>query len=273
MNNKEFNLYYAVCQYVPDPIRKEAVNVGLVYHIPTKKFSKFYHIRSKKRLLAFDDECNSEIIDTMYDSLSYVFDNSDNQLRIDLDDNFSDISESTFLPSRTKYYVNTFRFLPIYSMPVTSESLDDDITLLKKTFLHYDYKPENRITDAEVTAFFKRHAKSKMLNNEIKKAEIETRKYNIEKVFDFQTDADYIKVMVMNYSREWALSNKIKTFLYDLDSVKDEIKDKNIVIITGEDNVSAKYKDWISSFKNELSNYSDNVKIETADSYLSSILI
>lgn len=271
MNNKEFTLYYAVCQYVPDPIRKEAVNVGIVYHIPQKRFSKFYHIRSKKRLLAFDDECNFEIINTMYDSLSYVFDSSDNQLKIDLDDNFSDISESTFLPSRTKYYVNTFRFLPVDTMPITLENLDKDITILKKTYLHYDYKPEDRITDSEVSAFLKRHAKSKMLNKEIKKAKIETKKYNIEKVFDFQTDTDYIKIMVMNYSRGRALSNKIKTFLYDLDSVKDEIRDKNIVIITGEDSVSAKYEDWVSSFKNEVSNYSNNVKIETPNSYLSSI--
>lgn len=136
MNNKELTLYYTICQYVADPINKKTFNIGIVYHIPQKRISRFYHIKSKEKLLAFDNKCNLTFIDTMYDSLSYVFDNSNNQLRKDSDDNFSDISENTFLPDRTKYYVNTFRFSPIRSKLITLENLDNNIALLKKQFLY-----------------------------------------------------------------------------------------------------------------------------------------
>lgn len=131
----ELTLYYAICRYVPNPMNHKSINIGIVYHIPQQKISRFYHVKSKKKLLAFDSKCNPTIINTMYASLSYVFDNSNNQLRKDLDDDFSDISDNTFLFTRTKYYVNAFRFSPICSKQVTLKDLDNNIDQLKRKFL------------------------------------------------------------------------------------------------------------------------------------------
>lgn len=135
MNNTKLTLYYAICRYVPDPINHKSLNIGIVYHIPQKKVSRFYHVKSKKKLLTFDGKCDLTIIDTMYASLSYVFDNSNSQLTKDLDNYFPDISDNAFLFARTKYYVNTFRFSPIYSKQVTLKNLDNSIILLKRKFL------------------------------------------------------------------------------------------------------------------------------------------
>lgn len=268
MVNDKFKMYYSVCQYVPDPIRHEAMNVGIVFHIPQKQYSKFYHIRGTKRLTTFDDECNIDFVKLMYKSLGSVFDMCD----IDIDNNFDDISKSTFLPSRIKYYANTFRFLDVSSIYTSSNSWREDVEVLKKTYLYYDYEPKKRITDAKLTSYIKRQVKLNNLNNQITVSNLKTKELVPEKVFTFQSETEFIKIMTKDYSKPNYLSDKFKIFIYNLGTVKNELGNKTLRIITDDSNDN-QYDKMIYEFTDEIKSldFVNEIKLDKAQSYINQL--
>lgn len=271
MTNDKLKMYYSVCQYVPDPIRREAINVGLVCHIPQKEYSIFYHIKGEKRLKAFDDECNINFVKMMYESLESVFNMCSKDVKEDIDNRFSDISSKNFLQNRIKYYANMFRFFNVSSMYTSMESVEEDIDFLKKRYLYYDYQPKDRLTDEKLNSFIKRQLKRNNLNTKIRPAKLKDKTFIPKPIFDFQSDNEFIKVMAMNYSRPQSLSNKFKVFIYDMSTVQDQLANKTIKIITDSDNND--FKDMTDDYTGEISKLNRNgqVKIEKVENYVSSL--
>lgn len=131
IKSKSLTIYYTVCQYVPDPIRQERLNLGLVVQVPALKFSKFYYHEQKKRLAAFDPNNDLSFMQIALESFIELFnaDESDN------DPLFANVTQADFLPSRTKYFVNCFCFLPVTKCHIKPQQLNDTISWLQKTYL------------------------------------------------------------------------------------------------------------------------------------------
>lgn len=224
---KSLNLYYAVLQYMPDPIRRESINVGIVFHIPSLKLSKFVNIKNKNRIKSFDDEYDSEYIQLMFESFKFEF-NSD-QLD-EYGDRFKNLDSPTFLEENTKFYVNEFRFLPVAAIETTERHFDKDIVDLTSTYLYYDKPKGQRITTNEVKTLMKKQLR--ILNFDFKKNRKNiTSDFYKDEIFDYASTDLALKAISFDKSRSKDLSNELKILYYDLATKKDQIGNTQIIIV------------------------------------------
>ena len=224
---KSINLYYAVLQYMPDPIRRESINVGIVFHIPSLKLSKFVNIKNKNRIKSFDDEYDSEYIQLMFESFKFEF-NSD-QLD-EYGDRFKNLDSPTFLEENTKFYVNEFRFLPVAAIETTERHFDKDIVDLTNTYLYYDKPKGQRITTNEVKTLMKKQLR--ILNFDFKKNRKNiTSDFYKDEIFDYASTDLALKAISFDKSRSKDLANELKILYYDLATKKDQIGNTQIIIV------------------------------------------
>lgn len=224
---KSINLYYAVLQYMPDPIRRESINVGIVFHIPSLKISKFANIKNKNRIKSFDDEYDSEYIQLMFESFKFEF-NSD-QLD-EYGDRFENLDSPTFLEENTKFYVNEFRFLPVAAIETTERHFDKDIVDLTNTYLYYDKPKGQRITTNEVKSLMKKQLR--ILNFDFKKNRKNiTSDFYKDEIFDYASTDLALKAISFDKSRSKDLANELKILYYDLATKKDQIGNTQIIIV------------------------------------------
>lgn len=125
---KTVTIYYTVCQYVPDPVRNERLNIGMAIQIPELKFSKFYYHEQLQRLQAFDPDNDLSFMKISLLSFTELFDiTKQNDYP-----NFADVTQANFLSDRTQYFVNCFRFSPIKQLTVTPKQVKKTINWLKQ---------------------------------------------------------------------------------------------------------------------------------------------
>lgn len=256
---KKLDLYYSVCQYIPDDIREERINVGVVVHCPNKGFeySEFRKIKNRARLYSFDDEYDKEYIDMMFEHLEYQFNFSElgkeDIYEID-NEEFNRINEDSFLLEKTKYYVNEFRFLPIKKLEVTSTSIDKDIKDLERTYLYYDKPKSDRITTSKVKS---------LLNKEVRNLKLKKYMYNDkmikdfadENIFEYEYGNTCIKTFSFDYASESFVVKEIKNFLFDLKLNKKYLENKEIIIVVNQNfkessQYTEKYYNMIKEFEN-----------------------
>lgn len=255
----KFNLFYSVLQYTPNPIRRESIIVGIVFHIPSLKLSTFKHIKNRNRIKSFDDEYDSDFINMMFESIDYEFNSS----KLDEhDDRFSEIDSDSFLFKSTAYYVNEFRFLPVESIMTDEKSLDNDMIDLERTYLYYDKPKGQRITTSEVKALMKRQLT--FYRFDLKKEKRSFKDSIIkEEIFDFSNSKNAFKAISFDKSRKKDLSNELKVFLYDLSTQKEKIEHLSIYIIVdnslGIPENSDEFYQIYSDFKNIVKSKYNNV--------------
>lgn len=254
-------LFYAVLQYMPDPLRRESINVGIVFHIPSLKLSSFKAIKNKKRIKSFDDEYDIDFINLMFESLSYEF---DSETLDEYGERFSLIGNDSFLDDSTKFYVNEFRFLPVESLNTNPDDLSKDMEDLEKTFLYYDRPKNERISSSEVSKLMRKRLN--LYNFDFKKNRYSVKSdFADNEIFDFVNNNYAFKAISLQKSRIGDLSKEFKIFFYDLDSRKHELSNKKIFIVVDNsldslDQNSKNYKAY-SQFKNKISQEYSNVKI------------
>lgn len=227
MNN--IMLKYAVLQYMPDQIRRESINVGVVFHCPSQRWSKFKRIKNISRLRSFDDEYDIEYLNLIFESLSYEFD-SEKLDEYGFEERFAALGNENFLAYSTKFYVNEFNFLPVETLFTNFLDFDKDIEDIVRTFLYYDRPKGERITTNEVRKLMKRQFSQYSIKNELTKQPVKD-DFLSQNIFDFSFDNKCFKAISFDKSKTKDLAKELKVFLYDLDEQKETLQYKKVYII------------------------------------------
>lgn len=206
-------IFYSICRYVPDIIRGEYINIGIVTYIPQLGTSKFYSTKNLSRVTNFDDELEKDILKALLESLELQFNNT--SLPIEQKDPSPD-----YLQAQLVYYVNQIQFGEIKVL--NSTNIEDDIKDLFDMYLYYDQKKSTRISAERV----KRLVSKLFVVNEYKNVNRHPDEQNEfrQKPFDFSVqlkgNTALIKALTFDYTNYNRLYNEIKSFLFDLEYFK-----------------------------------------------------
>jgi hypothetical protein len=244
-------IYYTVCRYVPDILRDEFINVGVLAHIPEERWCEFYKTKNLKRIRNFDDEVELDVISVLLESLEYQF-NTNSISDADL----VDIDKDYFLQNEIKYYVNQIQFSEIRSL--ASYNVEDDLKDLYDMYLYYDKQKSDRINTDRV-----RRLVSKMFTNSAFKSEV-NRKPSAQNLFrqhpfDFSVklkgEETFIKVFSFDYKKYNHLFNEVKSFLYDVNHFK-QMNINNIKVVVNNTEFDKEFEQIaLSRLKEEIEVY------------------
>lgn len=228
----KIKLMYAVCQYTPNVIRDESVNVALVVHCPDPEyaFSDIFITQNVRRIQSFDDEFDMEYFNIVIDQFKEQFIVSPNDLLSTLENynsnNFS-VFDDHFIENRAVYYVNEFHFKEKITLMVDDTDIEETCTDLKATYLYYDLPKSERIDATKVRA---------LLRKEIKNLKIEARDSTLEDmynddIFDFENDKYLMKAITLDYKNSNSLKKEMKMLVADIMLNKNKIKEKKLIIV------------------------------------------
>lgn len=275
---KLIDLYYAVCQYVPDEVRAECMNVGIVIHIPDKdyEYSEFFPIKSRRRLQVFDDEYNEEFINLMFDHMKYQFNYNDNLEKYDYGvDEFKEINSANFLKQKTKYYVNEFRFLPVQQLEVNPKEFESTIQDLIRTYLYYDTPKNNRITRIEVRKLLNKQLNILKLNKLVARDNGKSmiKDFDDQPIFDIVYNDTYVRTFSFDYSNKVQISKELKLLLYDIETYSEKLKGKNVVLVMNDfDKENDVYKKYLQLIEKAKMKNGINIVINTLPEYATFLL-
>lgn len=216
----ERKLIYSVCKYVPDLMRGEAINVGIVVHSPEDKRVLFRAVKNFSRIRAFDDEVDIDILKALLESIDVQFNTAS------LLEDEKELSSLSLLNNELIYFVNQIQFDEIKT--ILSSNIEQDISDLVDTYLYYEKKKSNRISSERV-----RNLASRLVTNSELKKNINRHpniKNNFEQVpVDFTLNIHgedvYFKALTFDYQNRNMFLKELKNILYDIDELKDfEIK-------------------------------------------------
>lgn len=232
----EFKLYFSVLKYIPSPIRRESINVGVVFHIPEMKISRFQSIKSTNRLSSFDDEYDKEFFKLMMDSFHYEFDyptSINNELSANVMLNNEVLSNPDFLRQQTNDYSNEFQFDAVNTMYTSDSDYVADINDLIKTYLYYDRPKSERITAPEVRRLLSKQLRLTGFKHIQRKPDIPS-DFDNKSLFDFQIGDYFIKVISFDYAHSTTMAKEIKSALYDLDEATNNFDISRIKIVVND---------------------------------------
>ncbi|EAG0203332.1 DUF3037 domain-containing protein [Listeria monocytogenes] len=265
MGNLKLN--YAVLQYMPDPIRREAINVGIAFHCASTEWSQFYYTKNKSRIRSFDDEYDKEYIEMMFDSFDYEF---NSQTISEYPERFNSIKDDDFLKENIKFYVNEFRFLPVESIQTTDSNFWIDIRDIESTFLYYDKPKGERISSKEVRDLLKKRLTNYNIKNQINNLEVKC-DFGSKKIFDFMYEKNIFKAISFDKQKSGLLANELKIVYYDilnnrgkLDAYKINIIVDNSIMLNEK---SVNNSDIFREFKEKITNEIENVNIYTLSDF------
>lgn len=227
-NLQSKTIFYSICRYVPDLIRGEYINVGVLTYIPQLGISKFQKTRNLSRVTAFDDELDLDVLKALLESLELQFNNSSLPTQ-------NGEPSADYLYNELVYFVNQLQFSEVKAL--NSHNISEDINDLYDMYLYYDQKKSNRITAERV----KRLVSKLFTANELKNVNRKPSVQNIfrQKPFDFsvtlQGESELIKALTFDYKNQNKLYNEIKSFLFDLKYFKEMGIDNIKVVINNTD--------------------------------------
>ncbi|EWG11695.1 DUF3037 domain-containing protein [Cytobacillus firmus] len=226
MNSR--TIFYSICKYVPDIIRGEFINVGILTYIPELGLSKFQKTRNLARVTAFDDELELDILKALLESLEVQFNNS--SLPVNKENPTPD-----YIQNELVYFVNQLQFTDVKML--NSTNIEEDTKDLYDMYLYYDQKKSDRISAERV----KRLVSKLFTANEFKNVNRKPSEQNIfrQRPFDFSLTLDgesaLIKALTFDYKNQNKLYNEIKSFLFDLNYFKEMGIDNIKVVINNTD--------------------------------------
>lgn len=251
---------FAVCRYVPDILRDEFINVGVVVHVPEDKFVNFYKTRNYRRIKAFDDEVELEVIKALLESLEYQFNTTTVH-----SPNLEGIDKNDFLQSEIYYYVNQLQFSNIRTF--SSTDLNEDIKDLCDTYLYYDKKKSERIGPEKVRSLVSKMFSNSRINYVVKRNP-EFKNIFEQHPFDFSVEINNSNILIKALSFDYQSKNKflkeIKGFLYDVQYFRDrDIHDIKLVI-----NNTELSKDYEKNAYKILNEFTDVYTLEQFSRYI-----
>ncbi|MBY0129116.1 DUF3037 domain-containing protein [Bacillus cereus] len=189
---------YAVLRYVPDDIREEFINIGLVFHSPEDKYVNLQLTTNFSRVSQFDDESDVKFLKLVLEGVKDDFTQS-----ITDGPSLQQAEDPKFLEKATSIYVNQLQFSPIRTIR-SRDYLKDEIDLFR-TYVYFDPHKSKRITDTEVKSImsrvFRNHGKNISGNLE-RNVEVDIGSEDIKLDFAFKKDckAQFIKTLSFDYA-------------------------------------------------------------------------
>lgn len=230
-------IFFSVCRYIPDILRGESINIGIIVHVPQNKFIKFYKTKNLSRIRTFDDEIETEVLKALLESLEYQFDNN----RISKTEG---IDRNNFLENELVYFINQTQFSPIRVLNSNSEAVNQDIKDLIDTYLYYDKKKSERIPASRVKSLATKMLATSYLKDRIDRNPKVTNNFN-QSPFDLSLDIEgnktLIKAITFDYKNKNKFFNEIKSLMYDVSYVKNML-DSDIKIIINNTDMNEDYE-------------------------------
>ena len=271
------NIYYAVLQYIPSPIRQECINIGIAFHVPNFKMSKFVSVRNTKRVARFDDEWDKSFFDitmeALHEDLDFPTTGKLANQTINLyfpEDDLLQKDSFEYLRQKTEYFANEFQFRDVACIISDEKNLNADMENLEKTFLYYDRPKSKRITTPAAKRLLKKSLKSKNMGKELTEPQIKG-KFDTKSIIDYKLGENYLKVTSFDYAENGVRAKELKSSLFDIRTAVKDDKIKNIKIIVSEDiSKSGKYEskenqEVFDDFNNEIkqlnTEYNSNIQV------------
>lgn len=154
---------FAVLRYIPDEIRKEFINVGLVFHCPEEGFIDMRFTSNFSRLTAFDDEIDIDLIKLVLSGVKTEFSQDIEVGR----PSSNDLTDWNYIERATAIYANQLQFSPVYT--IRSSDIVSDYEELFKTYVYFDSHKSNRITSDRVKSIMNRVLREKNVLTKIQK--------------------------------------------------------------------------------------------------------
>lgn len=251
---------FAVCRYIPNILRDEFINVGVVVHVPEDKFVHFYKTKNYRRVKAFDDEVDIEVIKALLESLEYQF----NTTTV-YSPNLQGTENNDFLLSEISFYVNQLQFSNIRTF--SSSELTQEIKDLCDTYLYYDKRKSERIGPEKVRSLVSKMFTSSRINSVVNRKP-EFKNMFQQQTFDFCIEINnsntLIKALSFDYQNKNKFYKEIKSLLYDVQYFRDmNIQDIKLVINNTE--LNAEYEKHAFKILNE---YTDVYTLEQFSKFI-----
>ena len=135
---------FAILRYVPDEVRKEFINIGLVFHSPEDHYIDIKLTNNFSRVHAFDDEVNIDFLKLVLDGVKEEF-----SLAIDINRPlYKGLCNWDYLKSATSFYNNQLQFSDVHT--IRSKNIESDFIDLFKTYVYFDVRKNQRISSEKV---------------------------------------------------------------------------------------------------------------------------
>lgn len=121
---------FTVLRYVPDEIRQEFVNIGLVFHSPEEGYIDIKFTEDFSRVLVFDAEADINFLKVILKGLKSEFSQSL------FKGSKGSIKKPDFLEEATSIYTNQLKFSPIYT--ILSRDNKEDFEKLFKRYVYFE---------------------------------------------------------------------------------------------------------------------------------------
>lgn len=209
-------IYFSVCKYIPDLIRGESINIGLVVHYPHEERSEFIKPKNWKRISSFDDELD-------YDILKAVLENMEHQLTIKGTKNDKDIGtiKDAFLKKHLAFYVNNFQFGEI--LPLRTDNVKKEVSDLWDMYLYYEKPKNERISQDRVRALTRKIFNQYNIRENYKYIPDYENIFH-QKPFDFtlrlRSKEVFIKALSFDYKQPERLLKEVKSVLFDIEEAR-----------------------------------------------------
>ncbi len=151
-------LYFSVLSYSPSFISNELINVGIIFEYEGEY--RFEHINNYKRLIAFDDELNIDIVKLFFQGI-----------RDEISYSVYNINKTICLKNYVSYFVNEFKFSNIQLINCDSENYESSIEEIKKMYLRFEYERDKRPNQEDQINFYSKLLKSNDIKYSRKKLE------------------------------------------------------------------------------------------------------
>ena len=120
-------LKYSTLRYSPSGISGEQINLGIIFYEEKEKIRKFRFIKNFKRLEAFDDEVDANVVKILLKGIK---------------EDVEDKSKEFCMEEYIKYYVNAFNFSEVRTS--LYENVEETMEQLFKMYFRFEYKEKER---------------------------------------------------------------------------------------------------------------------------------
>lgn len=113
-------LEFAILRYVPDEVKEEFINVGIVFFLQKDKYINFKYTNDWGRILSFDEEVDLPFLNVYLEGMYKEF----TQDKSMTEETFNEYKNSLSI------YVNTLQFSPIKKILINRGSLHEEEEVL-----------------------------------------------------------------------------------------------------------------------------------------------
>lgn len=187
---------FAVLRYVPDEMREEFINVGLVFHSPEDGYVNMEITSNFSRVAMFDDEIDIKLLKLILKGVKSEFTQSTVH-----GPPIEEVKKWDFLEKHTAIYVNQLQFSPV--RVIRSYDIMKDEEDLFRAYVYFDSHKSKRITEDEVKSIMNRVLRKNnvltKLNRNIE-VTVGSEEFKLDYAYEKRNSSRLIKTLSFDYS-------------------------------------------------------------------------